>query len=193
MPGFDPFDLLAPLYDRLMPPPERDQLEAIVQLPTSGRLLDAGGGTGRVAQAFAGTARLVVVADASLKMLAKAKAKESLEAVGSRTEALPFPDGSFERVLVVDAFHHLEDQTTSLAELWRMVAPGGLLVIEEPDITRGPVRVLAWAERMLLMRSRFIPAERIAAALAASGARSRVQRAGHTAWAIASKAPANAD
>jgi len=45
----DHFDILAPVYDRLIGPPDPARLTALLRLPTDGWLLDAGGGTGRVA------------------------------------------------------------------------------------------------------------------------------------------------
>jgi hypothetical protein len=45
----DHFDALAPLYDRLIGPPDLARLRALLDLPTTGWVLDAGGGTGRIA------------------------------------------------------------------------------------------------------------------------------------------------
>jgi demethylmenaquinone methyltransferase/2-methoxy-6-polyprenyl-1,4-benzoquinol methylase len=101
---------------------------------------------------------------------------------------LPFPDGSFERIIVVDAYHHLTDQGSSLAEFWRVLAPGGRLVIEEPDIERFAVKLIAIAEKIAFMRSHFVRAERIAERLAGMGANAAVERENHAAWVIADKA-----
>ena len=50
MPLLDHFGFLAPFYDRLIKPKAPEYLWDLAQLPTDGILLDAGGGTGRVAQ-----------------------------------------------------------------------------------------------------------------------------------------------
>ena len=187
MPLFDHFDLIAPLYDRLIRLPEGDVLAEMAGLPVTGLLLDAGGGTGRVAQRLVGQADQVVVADSSVKMLRQALFKDGLYVVGSEIERLPFSNGCFERVVVVDAFHHLGNQDRSLTELWRVLMPGGRLVVEEPDIRRFPVKLVALAEKLTLFRSHFVPAEQIANHLDSFGARTVVHRDGHTAWVIGDK------
>jgi len=129
----------------------------------------------------------VVVADESIAMLAQARRKPTLALVASRAERLPFCSGSFARVIMVDAFHHLGDQPASLADLWRIVEPGGRLVVEEPDIRIPVVRVVAFLERLARMRSRFRRGEEIATILAQHGAQARVHRLDHTVWIVAEK------
>jgi len=181
------FDLLAPFYDRLIRQPDLTQLASLAGLPCSGRLLDAGGGTGRIALGLAGMVGRVVVADESIAMLAQARRKPTLALVASRAERLPFCSESFARVIMVDAFHHLGDQPASLADLWRIVEPGGRLVVEEPDIRIPVVRVVAFLERLARMRSRFRRGEEIATILAQHGAQTRVHRLDHTVWIVAEK------
>jgi demethylmenaquinone methyltransferase/2-methoxy-6-polyprenyl-1,4-benzoquinol methylase len=187
MPLLDHFSILAPLYDRLIQIPKKNHLIDISGLPVSGRVLDAGGGTGRIAQMLVSQANQIVVADTSLKMLGVAKSKENLDVVGSEIERLPFPDECFERIVVVDAFHHFSDQSLSLSELWRVLIPGGRLVIEEPDIRHFSIKLVALAEKLALFRSHFIIAERIAAQLNNLGAQTSILRIGHYAWVIGDK------
>lgn len=181
------FDFLAPFYDRLLSPPEEGTLLNLLELPEEGVILDAAGGTGRIAQLLTGGERLVIVQDYSHKMLLQTKGKGELQAVASETEDLPFPDGSFDRIVIVDAYHHLRDQSKSLGELWRVLNEGGALVIEEPDIRRWPVKFLALAEKLALMRSHFYSPTAIAASLQALGAETRIVTEGANAWIIASK------
>ena len=185
MAGNHHFDWLAPLYDRLIRPPDDDRLGELLGLPIAGRLLDAGGGTGRIAERLSGRVGTLTIADASLPMLRQAFEKGCCDAAAAHTERLPFANGCFERVIVVDAYHHLGDQAESLAEFVRVLAPGGRLVIEEPDIEHFGVRLAAVAEKLMLMRSHFETAERVAARLAALGVSTVIVREGHNAWVVA--------
>jgi demethylmenaquinone methyltransferase/2-methoxy-6-polyprenyl-1,4-benzoquinol methylase len=151
---FDHFDWLAPIYERLIPPPDQGVLGPLLALASGHVLLDAAGGTGRVASLFAASAGRVVVCDASPRMLEQAR-KKGLETVQAELEALPFADATFDRILLVDAFHHVKDQRIALRELLRVLKPSGRLVIEEPDVRRLPVKIVALLEKVFLMRSHF--------------------------------------
>jgi ubiquinone/menaquinone biosynthesis C-methylase UbiE len=187
VPTFRHFDWLAPYYDQLISQPQEIPLRHSAELPVVGPLLDAGGGTGRVARSLAGLADPIIVLDASLAMLRQARRKEGLEAVGGASERLPFPSGAFPRIILVDAYHHLQDQSASLAEVWRVLADGGRLVIEEPDVADWRVKFIALAEKLLLMRSHFETPQVIAQRLASLGAQVDIQRQDSTAWIIARK------
>lgn len=149
------FDLLAPFYDRLLPPPDPEVWMEFLCLP-AGRLLDAGGGTGRVSAELLRMVGTAVVCDLSHRMLLRAGAKGGLNPVRGDAARLPFADAVFDRALVVDAFHHFPRQKEALREILRVLVPGGRLVIKEPDIRTLPVKGVALAEKALLMRSRFI-------------------------------------
>lgn len=46
---------------------------------------------------------------------------------------LPFSDGAFDRIVMVDTIHHLEDAPATMAEVHRVLKPGGTLLIFEPN------------------------------------------------------------
>ena len=187
MPIFDHFDFLAPVYETFIPPKDPQEMWAFAGLPVSGALLDAGGGTGRVAQFMTGKANSIVVADLSHKMLSEARQKDGLRPVCSHTEKLPFPDETFARIIMVDALHHVCDQRGTVDELWRTLQPGGRLVIEEPDLRLFGVKLLAIAEKLALMRSHFLSPPRIADLFHYPDARVRIQTSKFNAWVIAEK------
>jgi ubiquinone/menaquinone biosynthesis C-methylase UbiE len=154
MRGVDHFSLVARFYDRFFAGYDASHLRDLLALP-AGRLLDVGGGTGRVTALLADQVELAVVADASPGMLAEARPKAGLSLTHAHVERLPFPDNSFDRVLVVDAFHHFARHEQAAYELVRVVKPGGRLVVEELNVERLPVKLIALGERLLLMGSHF--------------------------------------
>ncbi len=93
---FDHFDRLAPIYERLVPPPDQGVLGPLLALSSGHVLLDAAGGTGRVSEALAVLAGRVVVCDASPRMLEQAR-KKGLETVQAELESLPFADATFDQ------------------------------------------------------------------------------------------------
>ena len=185
---FDHFGLLAPFYERVIPPPDMTRWQELLQLPVAGSLLDAGGGTGRVSAQLRPFVDHLVISDESAKMLAETQAKSLCCPVVGAVETLPFPDASFDRIMVVDALHHFANQGEALADLARVLKPGGRLVIEEPDLNRFSVKMVAVAEKLFLMRSHFYYPNQIKEMLTALGLTTRIEGDGRfAAWIIADK------
>jgi demethylmenaquinone methyltransferase/2-methoxy-6-polyprenyl-1,4-benzoquinol methylase len=186
---FDHFGFLAPVYDRLIKPKAPEYLWELLQLPTDGLLLDAGGGTGRVAQFMVEKSAGVILADLSIGMLMEAHNKGEFSRVCTHTEGFPFSDESFSRILMVDALHHVCDQPQTADELWRVLKPGGYLVIEEPDLRTLTVKLVAIAEKLALMRSHFLAPQEIASLFDYPQADIRVETEadGFNAWVIVHK------
>ena len=185
---FDHFNFLAPFYERLIPAPDTGRLEALLDLPISGRLLDAGGGTGRVSSLLRPYVDEVILTDVSPGMLQQAKQKEIFFVSLAHAENLPFPGEFFDRVLVVDALHHFCNQEIAIGELLRVLKTGGRMVIEEPDLNRFKVKMIAMAEKVALMRSHFYSPERIAEFVISLGYSPRIERDDQiTAWIVVEK------
>lgn len=157
----DHFDLIASIYDRFIGIQDHAYLKELLKLPTDGWVLDAAGGTGRVSQQFSSMAGNLVVCDLSQRMLRKAQEKGNLLPVRSHIERLPFPDETFDRILIVDSIHHLCNPQEAISDMLRVLKPGGRMVIEEPDIHHFAVKLVALGEKLLLMRSHFYTIEQI--------------------------------
>lgn len=161
------FDRVARVYDLLMPPARSAPLRAGLAM-ADGPLeivLDVGGGTGRGARAVDAPQRVVV--DLSGGMLARVP--PPLAAVRGDARALPVADGAADAVTVVDAFHHLPDQATVVAEAYRVLRPGGVLVVRDFNRATLRGRALEAAEHAIRMRSTFRSAADLEALLDAAG------------------------
>lgn len=105
----------------------------------SGRevLLDAGCGAGHAAAAVAPHARSVVAVDLSDEMLAvtaslaAGRGLTNLSVRRADVEALPFDDGSFDRVVSRYSAHHWPHPAVALAEIRRVLRPGGRFILSD--------------------------------------------------------------
>lgn len=189
MPNNTLFNFLAPLYESVIQPPQAKQLGDVLALSPELTLLDVGGGTGRVSAALRPYVNQLVLVDLSLPMLRQAQKKNHALLAQASALRLPLADGSVERILVVDAVHHFHQPQQTLAELIRVLRPGGRLVIEEPDIASFSVKLVALLETLALMDSHFLPPAEIARLLDGGGLTVSIQYPNrHTAWVIAEKA-----
>jgi ubiquinone/menaquinone biosynthesis C-methylase UbiE len=109
---------------------------AAEQVARPGAILDVGCGTGKLlglAQGRFPEARLVGV-DAAIEMVRQAQASYPTGAIQFQqgmAEHLPFPDASFDLVFSTMTFHHWQDQGGGVAEIARVLTPGGRWLLAE--------------------------------------------------------------
>ncbi len=119
------------------------------------RVLDAGCGSGRhLCESFRTPGVDVAGVDLNRDDLGKAKGFLSLMAKEQKgrwlvaqadVTKLPFADGSFDVVICSEVLEHIEDNRTAVAELVRVLKPGGDLVVTVPRF---------WPERICWAISR---------------------------------------
>jgi ubiquinone/menaquinone biosynthesis C-methylase UbiE len=163
---FDLFNCIASFYDRAGEFNVKEPLRGLLSLSPKDNFLDVGGGTGRVAVALRGMVHEAYVVDLAWGMLRRSAGK-GLHAVCSKAESLPFPSESIDRILMMDALHHVFDQRSVARELWRVLVPGGRILIVEPDICKLSAKLIAIGEKILLMRSHFLAGGEIASLFSA--------------------------
>ncbi|MCW3023105.1 MAG: hypothetical protein JWR30_2427 [Conexibacter sp.] len=108
----------------------RAQLDRLPLAPGA-RLLDAGCGSGRTLDELVRYGRVSGI-DLSPQAVAAAQRRGHQDVRVGRVEQLPFADGTFDVVTCLDVIEHTPDDRASLAELRRVVRPGGLLLATVP-------------------------------------------------------------
>jgi SAM-dependent methyltransferase len=167
---------LKPTGERLVPDAQRGQLvhaehlaryRFAAQLAPGRRVLDVacGEGYGTALLAAAG-AESVVGVDIDEATVEHARRRHGIDARAADVRSLPFDEGSFDLIACFETIEHVEDPERALAELERVRAPGGLLVISTPNAgqylveNEFHVREFEHAEFVELLQARF-PAVRL--------------------------------
>lgn len=117
---------------------------------------DIGGGYGRLAVVLTEYADRVTLVDPSTQQLDLSREifpGVAFERQLAEAAKLPFDDGSVDLAIMVRVLHHLPNPDNELAELARILRPGGHAVVEAANSTHAVRRMAA------LMRGQRIPAD----------------------------------
>jgi SAM-dependent methyltransferase len=95
------------------------------------RLLDVACGTGYGLAMLSKPGRQVFGVDVDREALLGAR--QAAPVVTADGGALPFPDGTFEAVTTFETIEHLEHRTEFLAEVARVLVPGGSILLSTPN------------------------------------------------------------
>ncbi|CAL9373958.1 2-methoxy-6-polyprenyl-1,4-benzoquinol methylase, mitochondrial [Streptomyces sp. enrichment culture] len=110
---------------------ERPAMLALAGDVAGRRILDAGCGSGPLSAALRDRGAVVTGIDVSAGMLALARRRLGDDVALHRVDLrdpLPFADGAFDDVVASLVLHYLEDWGPTLAELRRVLGPGGRLI-----------------------------------------------------------------
>ena len=122
----------------------------VAKVRPADRVLDIAGGTGDLARAFArqvGPQGVVVHTDINLAMLGEGRDRLIDEGLVLPTvlcdaEALPFPTGHFDLVSVAFGLRNMTRKERALAEMCRVLKPGGRLLVLEFSKVAQPLEKL---------------------------------------------------
>jgi SAM-dependent methyltransferase len=114
-----------------------------LKLPAGAQILDAPCGAGALCQALAKNGFDAWGADVDPECGARPLLNQRF-LISDFNRHLPCPDASFDAVFCVEGIEHLENRYAFLREAWRVLRPGGILVLTTPNIVslRSRVRFL---------------------------------------------------
>ena len=171
------FDRLAPLFDLAHPGADAAALRMGLSYAERevDRVLDVGGGTGRAVRTLPTTDRVVV--DAAAGMVNRAR-RHGLEAVQGDATRLPIATASTDAVLIVDALHHFPDPQATLAEIARILKPGGVAVVREFDRSTLRGKAVVGFEHLIGFDSTFFTPDELATMLSTAGLNAAIPERG---------------
>lgn len=134
----DEYRQLAPTYDKRW----ADYIDASIELTLEqfpsqmgGRVLDVGCGTGRLLQDIqqrnASTELFGIDISDAMLALAREKIGATATLITADLTQLPFADSYFDAIVSSSVLHYLENQQQGIAEMARVLRPGGSIVITD--------------------------------------------------------------
>ena len=97
-------------------------------------ILDIGGNTGKVTEAYSNNCKEVVVLEPKRNIVEYGKShRPNIKFVEGHAENIPLPDKYFDKVVASASFHHFSDQDKALEEMKRVLKQDGKIIILEID------------------------------------------------------------
>jgi len=151
--------------------PDLARLRDVVSPSPGIRLLDVGGGAGAATEQFAAGCGVIVVLEPDARKVSLGRTRRtSMRFEHGRGEAMPFGNASFDWVVAVVAFHHMEDQRRVLREMYRVLRPGGRVAFLELSPSKAPGWFGRWiGGRLHGAEMTFLGADELKALLESAG------------------------
>src|SRR3989344_1022167 len=126
----------AHLYKKIMYSCRVGKIMSLLDVKKGDKVLEIGCGEGYYTKKILEITSDVTAIDISEKFLEKAKKYTRAKAhdyVCCPAEKIPFPDNSFDKVLMSEVIEHLLDWRDGVREIHRVLKPGGIVVISTPN------------------------------------------------------------
>jgi SAM-dependent methyltransferase len=119
------------------------------RFPARGKLLEVGSGFGYLLDHFRRDGWKVTGVEPNAGLTRHAQNALKLDVLPKILPEAKFPDASFDAVLMMHVIEHVPDPLDTLSEIWRVLRPGGMLVMETPVYDTLMFKLLGRRERSL--------------------------------------------
>ena len=131
---------------------EYQGLKRMLDLRPSDHLLDVGSGDGFWTARFAAHSARVMGLEPDERMLTLARTlyqRPNVEYIQGSAESIPYPNGTFDKVVSVSCLEHFNDPLQGLREMARVLKPGGRLAISVDSLLaqNSPLSFREWHAR----------------------------------------------
>ena len=107
------------------------------------RVLEIGAGTGRISRALKERGACLTVNDVSSRLVEKVSVEVGCAGLPGDCCAMPCADSAFDVVVSSECIEHTADPYEAIAEMYRVLRPGGMLILTTPNKLWYPVLLVA--------------------------------------------------
>lgn len=146
--------VVAHVYDLILPKRKPVEFLGLLNAQKHDKILEIGAGTGRIAKHYGLAVHDLTLLDPAENMLKRAiELLPHAKPVIGFSEEMDFPDNTFDKIVCYDTLHHWQNQVKGLREAYRVLKPGGFIILMEVDQNNFWGRKVQLMERILQMNS----------------------------------------
>ena len=146
--------IVAHVYDFVLPKRKPVEFLQLLNAQKHDKILEIGAGTGRIAKHYGINVRDLTLLDPAENMLKRAMdLLPHAKPIVGYSEKMNFPSNTFDKIVCYDSLHHWQNQLKGLKEAYRVLKPGGIILVLEVDQNNFWGRKVQLFERILKMNS----------------------------------------
>ena len=147
--------IVAHVYDFILPKRKPVEFLDLLNAQRNDKILEIGAGTGRIAKHYGFKVHDLTLLDPAENMLKRAITLiPHAKPVVGFSEQMEFSSNTFDKIVCYDTLHHWQNQVKGLREAFRVLKPGGILLVLEVDQNNFWGRKVQLLENVLRMNSR---------------------------------------
>lgn len=146
--------IVAHLYDWILPKRKPVEFLELLNAQKHDKILEIGAGTGRIAKHYGFKVRDLTLLDPAENMLKRAiDLLPHAKPIIGFSEKMDIGSNTFDKIVCYDSLHHWQNQMKGLSEAYRVLRPGGKILVLEVDQNNFWGRKIQLFENILKMNS----------------------------------------